>query len=70
MRTFCEDRLPPDGTLLDGTFRMHALDGSHIATTLRLYAHTLSEQQDRAAEAIGAVMAGRGLTPTDPHDRP
>jgi Zn-dependent alcohol dehydrogenase len=28
--------MPADGTLLDGTFRMHALDGSDIATTLRL----------------------------------
>ncbi len=28
--------MPSDGTLLDGTFRMHAMDGSDIATTLRL----------------------------------
>jgi S-(hydroxymethyl)glutathione dehydrogenase/alcohol dehydrogenase len=39
--------MPPDGALLDGTFRMHALDGSDIATTLRLgtfAAHTITPE--------------------------
>jgi S-(hydroxymethyl)glutathione dehydrogenase/alcohol dehydrogenase len=46
-RTFCLEAMPPDGTLLDGTFRMHALDGSDIATTLRLgtfAAHTVTPE--------------------------
>jgi alcohol dehydrogenase (nicotinoprotein) len=46
-RTFCQEALPADGTLLDGTFRMHALDGSDIATTLRLgtfAAHTVTPE--------------------------
>jgi NDMA-dependent alcohol dehydrogenase len=46
-RTFCHEAMPPEGTLLDGTFRMHALDGSDIATTLRLgtfAAHTVTPE--------------------------
>jgi S-(hydroxymethyl)glutathione dehydrogenase/alcohol dehydrogenase len=46
-RTFCLEAMPADGTLLDGTFRMHALDGSDIATTLRLgtfSAHTVTPE--------------------------
>lgn len=46
-RTFCQEAMPSDGTLLDGTFRMHALDGSDIATTLRLgtfSAHTVTPE--------------------------
>jgi Zn-dependent alcohol dehydrogenase len=46
-RTFCHEALPADGTLLDGTFRMHARDGSDIATTLRLgtfSAHTVTPE--------------------------
>jgi S-(hydroxymethyl)glutathione dehydrogenase/alcohol dehydrogenase len=46
-RTFCQQAMPQDGTLLDGTFRMHALDGSDIATTLRLgtfAAHTVTPE--------------------------
>jgi NDMA-dependent alcohol dehydrogenase len=46
-RTFCHEAMPADGTLLDGTFRMHALDGSDIATTLRLgtfAAHTVTPE--------------------------
>ena len=46
-RTFCDERMPADGTLLDGTFRMHAADGSDIATTLRLgtfSAHTVTPE--------------------------
>ncbi len=46
-RTFCHEAMPADGTLLDGTYRMHALDGSDIATTLRLgtfAAHTVTPE--------------------------
>lgn len=46
-RTFCEQAMPQDGTLLDGTFRMHGLDGAPIATTLRLgtfSAHTVTPE--------------------------
>jgi alcohol dehydrogenase (nicotinoprotein) len=46
-RTFCHEAMPSDGALLDGTFRMHALDGTDIATTLRLgtfAAHTVTPE--------------------------
>jgi len=46
-RTFCAEAMPAEGTLLDGTFRMHAMDGSDIATTLRLgtfAAHTVTPE--------------------------
>jgi Zn-dependent alcohol dehydrogenase len=44
-RTFCSLRWTTDGTLPDGTFRMHAADGSPIGTLLGLgsfSAHTVS----------------------------
>ncbi|MEO6125446.1 MAG: alcohol dehydrogenase catalytic domain-containing protein [Ilumatobacteraceae bacterium] len=44
-RTFCTAGSNADGTLLDGTFRMHDLDGGHIGTTLGLGSfsrHTVS----------------------------
>ena len=44
-RTFCTLRWTTDGTLPDGTFRMHAADGSPIGTLLGLgsfSAHTVS----------------------------
>lgn len=69
MRTFCEERLPPDGTLLDGTFRMHALDGSSIATTLRLgtfSAHTVTPEANCVAipkdvDMVSAALVSCGV---------
>jgi Zn-dependent alcohol dehydrogenase len=69
MRTFCEERLPADGTLLDGTFRMHALDGSHIATTLRLgtfAAHTVTPEINCVAipkevDMVAAALVSCGV---------
>jgi S-(hydroxymethyl)glutathione dehydrogenase/alcohol dehydrogenase len=64
MRTFCEERLPPDGTLLDGTFRMHSLDGSDIATTLRLgtfAAHTVTPEINCVAVPNDVDLASAAL---------
>ena len=44
-RTFCSAGSNPDGTLLDGTYRMHDAVGGHIGTTLGLGSfstHTVS----------------------------
>ena len=68
-RTFCEERLPADGTLLDGTFRMHAMDGSDIATTLRLgsfAAHTVTPVQNCVAipkdvDLVSAALVSCGV---------
>src|SRR4051794_9941824 len=68
-RTFCAERLPPDGTLLDGTFRMHASDGSDIATTLRLgsfAAHTVTPEINcvaipREVDLVSAALVSCGV---------
>lgn len=58
-RTFCQEAMPSEGTLLDGTFRMHAMDGSDIATTLRLgtfSAHTVTPE-------INCVVVPKDIDP-------
>lgn len=68
-RTFCQSAMPQDGTLLDGTFRMHALDGSPIATTLRLgtfAAHTVTPEINlvpipRDVDLIPAALVSCGV---------
>jgi S-(hydroxymethyl)glutathione dehydrogenase/alcohol dehydrogenase len=68
-RTFCRHARPADGTLLDGTFRMHALDGSDIATTLRLgtfSAHTVTPEDNVVAipkdvDLIPAALVSCGV---------
>lgn len=83
-RTFC--KVPPsrDGSLLDGTFRMHAADGSEIATTLGLgsfSAHTVTPARncvviDRdidlrlAALVSCGVSTGVGSVVNVAHTRP